>query len=312
MNSKLTDLIGVAVGVDGSDQGYAAVRYAASEAGRLGVRLDVVHVLPGNLPAASIMMTVVPDGSFQSYGAEILERARATALETVGTLEVETHLRLGGRVQQLLGFAKHARLVVLGSRSPSGLDRIWTGGTVTGVASQAACPVVVVPADCEPGKGHGRIVVGFKSPAHAADLFDAAFGLADEFDAELVVLHAWRLQGVYDDIIADRVEVEQWEREQTELIEKELVDYRDAFPDVPVRVQVRHEDPAHALVRASRGADRLLIMRPAHGGLVHHLGRTARAVLREARCPVEVLAPVRVGREPSAPVVLEHSGAFVR
>ena len=154
-------------------------------------------------------------------------------------------------------------------------------------------------------------MAGFKSPAHAAELFDVSFPLADELDAELVVLHAWRLEGVYDDIIVDRVEEEQWCREQTELIERELVDYRAAFPDVPVRIFVRHEDPAHALVRATRGADRVLIVRPAHGGLVHHLGRTARAVLREAHCPVEVLAPRRSHPELSVPLVVERSGELV-
>jgi nucleotide-binding universal stress UspA family protein len=61
---------------------------------------------------------------------------------------------------------------------------------------------------------------------------------------------------------------------------------------------VRHEEPAHALVRASRGADRLLLARP-HRRRTHHLGRVARAVLRDACCPVEVV-PVRDGAEPRA------------
>ena len=58
---------------------------------------------------------------------------------------------------------------------------------------------------------------------------------------------------------------EQWQHEQVELIEKAIVDQRAAFPEVQVRVYVRHEDPAHALVRASCGADRLLLLRPRAG-----------------------------------------------
>ena len=303
---------GVVVAVDGSEQGYVAVRYAAREAQRLGVSLGAIHVLPSTVLAGSAMMMMVPDESVRSYGAEILERTRTTALETVPDLQVTTQLRMGGgRIQQLVTLGAHARLMVLGSRSPGNLDRIWTGGTVTGVASRAACPVVVVPADGEPGAPRGRILAGFKSPAHAAELFEASFLLADELDAELVVLHAWRLEGVYDDVIVDRVEEERWCREQTELIERELVDYRAAFPDVRVRLYVRHEDPAHALVRGTRGADRLLIVRPAHGGLVHHLGHTARAVLREAHCPVEVLAPERRRHQPSLHLEVERSGELV-
>ena len=104
-----------------------------------------------------------------------------------------------------------------------------------------------------------------------------------------VVLHAWRLEGVYDDIIAHRTETEGWLREQTELIDQELAPSRAAFPSVPVRVFVRHEEPAHALVRVTRGADRLLIARPSHHGRGRGVGRVGRAVLREAHCPIEVL-----------------------
>jgi nucleotide-binding universal stress UspA family protein len=299
-----------AVAVDGSAHGYGAVRYAAREAHRLGLPLDVVHVLPRNVPSGWI---VIPDETFRSCGAEILERARETALESVAALDVETHLRSGGRTQQLLTFAEHALLLVLGDRSPHSLDRVWTGGTITGVASRATCPVVVVPADGEPDAVHHRIVVGFKSPAHAAELFDGAFPLADQLGAELIVLHAWRLQGIYDDIIAGRADVDRWVCEETRLIEGMLADYREAFPTVRVRVFVRHEDPARALVRAARGADRLLILRPAHGGTFHHLGRTARAVLRDGRCPVEVLAPQPPGRLPGAPpMVIERVGELLR
>jgi hypothetical protein len=73
-----------------------------------------------------------------------------------------------------------------------------------------------------------------------------------------------------------------------------------------------NEDPARALVCAARGADRLLLLRPAHGGTFHHLGRTAPAVLRDARCPVEVLAPPPPGRLPGAPMVIERVGELLR
>jgi nucleotide-binding universal stress UspA family protein len=56
-------------------------------------------------------------------------------------------------------------------------------------------------------------------------------------------------------------------------------------------VRVVHARPEVALVDASHEADRVLISRPAHGGLVHHLGGTGRAVLRTAVCPVEVRGP---------------------
>ena len=99
----------------------------------------------------SFMMPMVPDSSFESFGAEILQRGRQVAQDEAPGVEVETHLRVGGRVQELLAYGEGASLLVLGSRSPRSLDRLWTGGTVTSVTAASSCPVVVVPSG--PGVG---------------------------------------------------------------------------------------------------------------------------------------------------------------
>ena len=65
-----------------------------------------------------------------------------------------------------------------------------------------------------------------------------------------------------------------------------------AYPDVQVRVEVVHGQAAYALVGLSAEADLLIVSRPAHGGFVHSLGATARAVIRDAACPVEVVPPI--------------------
>lgn len=299
---------GVVVGVDGSETGHAAVSFGAGEADRLGVPLDLVHVLPGSIPVDPEFLAHVPGPSLQAYGVEILERARRSALEARPALEIETHLRSGNRTHQLVEHANAARLVVLGNRSSRSLDRIWTGGTVLGVSGSSTCPVVVVPETWAPAAAHGRIAVAVKTPGDARGLLDAGMSLADELGTDLVVLHAWRLDGVYDDIIADRALVDRWQRSRTTLVERELSGLRDRFPDVPVRVYVRHEDPAHAIVRVTGGVDRLLLQRPPTGHSGRHLGRVARAVLREAHCPIVVLpdrpaADALVSRKQAAALV---------
>jgi nucleotide-binding universal stress UspA family protein len=71
-----------------------------------------------------------------------------------------------------------------------------------------------------------------------------------------------------------------------------MIDLRMAYPDVRVQVDVVHGQAAFALVDRSAEADLLLISRPAHGGFVHFLGATARAVIRDATCPIEVVPPI--------------------
>lgn len=308
MSSAFKGPGGVVVGVDGSEHGYAATRYAATEADRLGVRLDLVHVLPASIPVMPELLRSMSESSLQSYGLDILDHARKAALESRPGVEIETHVCSGHRTSELLACGEHARLIVLGSRSPSAFDRIWTGRTVTAVASSAPCPVVVAPAAWEDAPLRARIAVGVKTPGDARLLSETAFELARELGAELVVLHAWRLEGVYDDIIADRTCTEGWQHTQAALLERDLADLRERFPDVPVRVYVRHEDPAHALVRVAGGVDRVLLQRPA-GRMGHHHGHVARAVLREARCPVVVLPEHRGALLLATD---DHAGALVR
>lgn len=300
----------VVVGADGSERGYTGVRYAAEEATRRGVPLDVVHVIPGYLPVGPFL--VIPEGSLQEFGSAIVDRAAHVATEQVPGLTVTRHLLSGNRVRELIAFSRDAALLVLAARHLSVLDHLMTGATVTAVVSRATCPVVVVPVDWKPPQtSHRRVVAGYKSSHHSAELFESAFPVAEELGAELVVLHAWKLEGVYDDVISGRVEEARWNAEERALIETSLTGYRESFPDVTVRVVVVHDRPTHALVHASRTADRVVLVKPAHGAPLHHLGTTARAVLRMSACPVEMVAT-----EPDPEVIpglsLEAEGRLVR
>ena len=277
----------VVVGVDETPAAQKGVQYAALEARRSGGRLSILHVTPGYTPAAGL--PAAPEDILQSYGFELLEHARKHAQATVPDLEVETILVAGNTsVQALADRSDEAALVVLGAERRSFAGRVWTGDIVAGVAARAACPVVVVPPEWESTHDHGRVVVGVKDPGDAAGLVGAGFALADELGAELLVMHAWKAPSGYDDIIAKRTEADEYGRHQGALLDQMVQARREEHPDVGVQVEVVHAQAAHALVSASAHADRLLISRPRHGGVLHHLGYVARALLNEARCPVEV------------------------
>jgi nucleotide-binding universal stress UspA family protein len=285
--SKTDSTKPVVVGVDETPAAQKGVQYAALEARRSGTRLSILHVTPGYTPAAGL--PPAPDDVLQSYGFELLEHARKHAQASVPDLEVETILAAGNTsVQALAGSSDQAALVVLGAERRSFAGRVWTGDIVAGVAARATCPVVVVPPEWESTHDHGRVVVGVKDTEHAADLVHAGLALADELNAELVVVHAWKAPSGYDDIIVNRTEADEYVRHQKALLDRLVQAGREAHPDVAVRVEVLHAQAAHALVSASAHADRLLISRPRHGGVLHHLGYVARALLNEARCPVEV------------------------
>lgn len=277
----------VVVGVDETPAAQKGIRYAALEARRRGTRLSILHVTPGYSPAAGL--PAAPEDVLRSYGFELLEHARKHAHAAVADLEVETTLAAGNTsVQALVGASEEAAYVVLGAERRSFAGRVWTGDIVAGVAARATCPVVVVPPEWEPTHEHGRVIVGVKNPVTGADLIDAGLSLADELDADLDIIHAWRAPSGYDDIIVNRTEADEYAATQRDVLEGLVQAGLEKHPDVAVRIEVLHAQAAHALVSASANADRLLISRPRHGGFLHHLGYVARALLNEARCPVEV------------------------
>ena len=273
----------ILVAYDGSEEGLVAVECVSREAARRGSRVRVVHVVPGWLPVGPL--TPGTDTALHGAGTEVLAQARGLVDDIAPDIDVRTQLVEGGRVPWILECVDGAALLVVGRRRESGLDRIWRGGTLDGVASRAPCPVVVVPPGWSPDHQGETVLAAFKSPRHADDLFAVAFRRADAAGLPVEVLHAWQLPGIYDDIVAGRTAAPEWRDQQAQIIEHALVPWRETFPQVPVRVTITHDVAASALVRASGRAAHLVLVRPAHGGWAHHLGRTARAVLRFAACP---------------------------
>ncbi len=289
MNARRTTAHVVAA-VDGSRGSTAAVTYAAREARDRGFPLELVYVVPTYVPAGPFPMS--PEATMREAGREILQAARDVAETGSPGLEVITTLLMGSRVDALVRHARDAALLVAGS-PPHGLaERLWTGSIVTGLAARASCPFVIVPLEGKAEPRFGRIVVGLKSTKHAEHLLGAAFAVARQTQSDLVVTHAWHMLSGYDDAIADRIVDPEWVTEQTRMIEDNLIDLRLAYPDVQVQVDLEHGQPAYALVTQSVSADLLLISRPPHGGFVHYLGATARAVIRDAACPIEVVPPL--------------------
>ncbi len=287
----------IVVGADGTDAGLRAVRCATQEAQRRGLGLRIVHVTPGYTPTGPAL-PVIPDGSLRSYGLQILRDAAAQVAEEAPQLPVDTVLVTAGRIPGLVTNSTDAAMLFIGNARHSLGERVWTGNTITGVVARAHCPVVVVPLDWSPEKKHGRIVAGFKTTRHATELLEAAVDLATQGPGEpreVVVLHAWKLASGYDDIVANRVAVEEWASSQTQFIEPFVQRVRARHPEVPIRIEIVHDQPANALVKASRTSDHLVLVRPDLGRIFHHLGHVARAVVREAHCPVEVMLPVPAG-----------------
>ncbi|MFC4785022.1 universal stress protein [Nocardioides sp. MAHUQ-72] len=278
----------IVVGVDGTQQGLHAVQFAMGEARRAGCGVRLVHVLPELAATAPI----VPAAGFEIYDevARKIMREAETAARSAwdGMIPLEKVTRTGRRVHVLVKESENARMVVLGHRDRTLLGRVFTASTTTGVATWAHCPVVCIPMVWQAGD-RGQVVVGVEDPRHAHEVLSHAFVAASARGARLRVLHTWKLQRPYDEAIVSAREADEWTTSLGEQLRQATSQLRAAYPDVEVDHDVRHQDPAAALLGATEGADLLVLGRRGHGMPVGlPLGSTTRALIRESRCPVEI------------------------
>jgi nucleotide-binding universal stress UspA family protein len=290
----------IVVGVDGSDDGLRAVRYAARAAHESGCGLRLVHVLPETVPMTP-MLPLISGERLSEVGSRIIRQAmnELSGQDGVEGVETEQVVRAGSRVHVLAEEADRGRLIVLGHRGRSALGRLFTASTTTGVATRAHRPVMCVPTTWAPETERRHVVVGVDDPGRAGDLLSTAFAIAAARRARLTVVHAWRLQSPYDDIIASRVDQTPWQGVVKERL-GELVRALEAeYPGVEADVDVRHEPPAAALMESSRDADLLILGRHGHGApFGFYLGPIARAMIWEAECPVQI-TPAQVSGDHS-------------
>lgn len=280
----------VAVGHDPMD---AALRFAVGEATRAGCGLHLVHVV--HRVSQGVESVLVADVDFDLAGRMALNGAMELVRDQAPEdMTVTSELVWGGVVSSIVDAGAASRLIVLERRPLSRMMRVATRSVSSGVAAHSRVPVVSVPARWSPVRSSGvvpAVTVGVDVPDRSEHILRAAAQEAKARGARLHVLHTWAFPGAYDDIIMSRVEDEEWgARAKAEI--QAVLDRIDDLDGVAVSVEARHAFPSDALIEAGRTSDLLVVGR--HDPLIpigSHLGPVARAVLREATCPVLLADP---------------------
>ena len=135
----------IVVGIDGSEASEAALRWAAIEARRRGVGLQVV--LCWSLPT-------LPWGPYQPplSGQEFEAEAHTVAELEVdkvlgadrGSLDLEICVVEGPASLRLLEWDRAADMIVVGSRGRGGFAGLLLGSVSQHLAEHARCPVVIM------------------------------------------------------------------------------------------------------------------------------------------------------------------------
>jgi nucleotide-binding universal stress UspA family protein len=199
---------------------------------------------------------------------------------------VEYEVLGGHAVEVLLGEARHASMLVLGSRHLTAIGSAVHHSVGGAVAARAACPVVVVRAVAESPADRAAVVVGVDG-THAADTVLAfAFEYASLHRAALRVALCWRSALMWH--------VREPERAKTWL-SATVADWRQNYPEVDVHPCVMDDHPLAGLQHASPGQQLLVVgSRGRHALAGTLLGSVSQGVLHHATCPVAVV-PTHTG-----------------
>ena len=288
----------VVVGFDGSPPSASAVRWAATEAVRLGAPLRVVYAaddagLPrwGLRTAAGAPDLATMSGRMAARGAELARSVEpGIAVHAVGAI--------GGAAAQLVAESAEASLVVVGRRPRGSFQPGVLGSVSFAVAMHARCPVVVVQEDGErhPGDNGSPVVVGVDGSRQSQAALTLAAEFAHAWHAPLHVVSAWQvpvrepwseLFGGGPDFADVAEAAEAAAREEVGIAVDRLV---REHPELEVSGRVLEGPAVDALVQASAGAGLLVVGSRGHGGFAGMmLGSVSHAVLRGAQSPVAVV-----------------------
>ena len=134
----------IILGVDGSEAGWRALKYARNVAEKYDAKLIIVHAYPRTSDLHDC------DGydnllfERKSRGQKIIETGRK--LIGASSITVEEDLLEGPAAEAILSVVqvRHADLVVIGSRGMGAIKGMIFGSVATKVSHHADCPVMIV------------------------------------------------------------------------------------------------------------------------------------------------------------------------
>ena len=285
---------GIVVGVDGSEQAEGALRWAADEAARRGVVLNIATAYTIPVFAASSMdagYATLDDEAIRE-GAEEVAREATESVDLPG-LEVRTLVESGDAAGVLLDLSAQADLVVVGSRGRGGFVGRLLGSVSSALPAHAKCPTVVVPLPPAEGEAPARrdlVVVGVDGSERARRAVLVAAEQAQRLGVPLrVVCSVPPISGslAWMPATVDQEEVLAGVRHA---LDNGLLWLSSHFPGLRLESEVIEGSPVENLIRESATSLLLVTGSRGRGGFTGMLlGSTSQGVLHHAKGPVMVV-----------------------
>lgn len=290
---------GILVGVDGSAESDAAIRWATHEAVMRRAAMTLVHVV-APLAASWPMGPVYADiTEWQRNNARhVLGQALKTLEATVSASQlpdVHTETLNSSVVPTLVRASENQQMIVVGSRGSGALGRLLLGSVSTGLVHHASCPVAVIRPEPESSYGDDPVLLGIDGSPASEAATALAFDEASRRGVDLVALHAWSDVAVFPILGMDWHE---YESRGHEILSERLAGWQEQYPDVHVQRRLVCDQPARWLTRESQHAQLVVVGSRGRGGFASTwLGSVSNAVAQSANVPVLVVRePIPVSK----------------
>lgn len=271
----------IVVGVNDTEASQAAVSWAMRRAAVLQLPVILIHAVDDRWSYENYALI----DTVRKYGTELLEKARARAVEAEPSVDLEAKLVSGSAGYVLRKQSRKASMVVVGA------GESWFGAAVTDralqIAAVAHCPVAVIGRKAG-DDGRRGILVGADGSEEATQAVAFAAAEADRDGQDLTILHAFgnplfRVpKGMPGSELAERAA-----DEERVILSETAAGLAADYPDLAVhQVLAVDRNPAQALTEAAGNA-RLLVLGSRGKGAFKRLlmGSTAHAVLSQLPCP---------------------------
>jgi nucleotide-binding universal stress UspA family protein len=137
----------VVVGVDGSDESVAALRWAGEYAGPAGARLRAILAWHYPAPVGPAPVGVAPQAVTEEVRQNMVTALAEAVTAASPGVPVDQVVEYGHPVQVLVEASREADLLVVGRRGHAAITGMLVGSVSIHCVTHAHCPVVVVQGD---------------------------------------------------------------------------------------------------------------------------------------------------------------------
>lgn len=137
----------VVIGVDGSPESVAALKWAGAYGAATGARLRAVMAWHYPAPVGIAPVGVAPAAISEEVRQQMTEALAKAVAEAAADVEIEQEIGYGHPAQVLIDQSADADLLVVGSRGHGAFTAMMVGSVSIHCVTHAHCPVVVVRAD---------------------------------------------------------------------------------------------------------------------------------------------------------------------